>query len=187
MSFIKKARIAPILAASVLLASCGQSGGGETAKPVAGGPVAPAPAKTFAEAVTRAEAAGSIPVLDRGTSVPGTDANADGVRDDIEKYINSLPDTEAQKTALRQTARAFGAVLTADPQSQSALNAASAKLSNASSCVFSQYPDALASKRAHEIEQFYVNTQQRFDAYNSFNEATSGTTSLSPVGSGCEN
>lgn len=131
------------------------------------------------------EARAGIPMLDRGDTLVGTDRNSNGVRDDIEDYINSLPDTVSQKNALRQTGMAFAAVLSTNVGNSADLRANSAKLSNASSCLFSLYPSALANKRAREMEKFHINTKQRFDAYDAYNRALSGSTSASPMGSGC--
>lgn len=108
------------------------------------------------------------------------------IRDDIEQYINNLPDTEMQKNALKQTARAFNLVLSINIKNHQDLNIASTKLSNASSCVFSRYPSSLANKRARQLEKLSINTKERFNIYDKFNIALSGTTSLSPLGDGCE-
>jgi len=196
MSSSSKVRLIPVLLATVVMAACGSSGNSDkqpaNTPPVSTAPPAttvptPAPITTFAEAAKRAETNGSIPVLDRTQTVLGADSNANGIRDDIEQYIGALPDSAAQKQALNQTARAFGAVLAADPKNDTAMTEASAKLSNASSCLFSRYPGADANKRARDMEKFTINTKQRFDAYDAFNAASNGTTSLSPVGDGCEN
>lgn len=177
-----------ILLSAVMLAACGSGGKDAPAPEVPVPTPTPAPTiKTFTEAVSKAESAGSIPVLDRTATLSGTDGNTNGIRDDIETYIASLPDTEIQKNALRQTARAFASVLATNLADSSALTASSTKLSNASSCLFKLYPSTLASKRAREMEKLHINTRQRFDAYDAYNAALSGTTSLAPVGDGCEN
>ncbi|MBG6221837.1 MULTISPECIES: hypothetical protein [unclassified Janthinobacterium] len=173
-----------ILLSAVLLAACG-SGGKDAPAPEIPAPIPTF--KTFTEAVRKAETSGSIPVLDRSATLSGTDSNANGIRDDIETHINSMPDTATQKNALRQTAQAFTSVLTTNLADSSALTASSTKLSNASSCLFSRYPSPLASKRAREMEKLHINTRQRFDAYDAYNAALSGTTSLAPAGDGCEN
>lgn len=123
--------------------------------------------------------------MDRGASLVGADRNDNGIRDDIEAYIDGLPDTGPQKEALRQTAAAFSAALSTKVDDKAELSANSAKLSNASSCLFSRYPSPLANKRAREMEKFHINTKQRFDAYDAYNRALSGSTSASPMGSGC--
>lgn len=45
------------------------------------------------------------PLLDRSESLTGTDANKDGIRDDIEAFIDALEVTEPVRKALKQEAR----------------------------------------------------------------------------------
>ncbi|MEZ8190633.1 chromosome partitioning protein ParA [Vibrio sp. 1F279] len=45
------------------------------------------------------------PMLDRSDSLTGTDANNDGIRDDIEAFIDALEVTEPVRKALKQNAR----------------------------------------------------------------------------------
>lgn len=124
-------------------------------------------------------------LLDRTAIVLGTDNNSNGIRDDIDVYISGLPDSDLQKKALEQVALAFSAVLTANLTNITTLRITSEKLSNGSSCIFSRYPSSMANKRAREMEKFYFNTKQRFDVYDAYNQALSGSTSSSPVGDGC--
>ncbi|CAH7001497.1 Chromosome partitioning protein ParA [Vibrio chagasii] len=45
------------------------------------------------------------PMLDRSDSLTGTDVNKDGIRDDIEAFIDALEVTEPARKALKQNAR----------------------------------------------------------------------------------
>jgi hypothetical protein len=56
-------------------------------------------AKTPKEQVMALEASGAIPKLDRGNTIVGTDANANGVRDDIEAFITSNYTSSIQRAA----------------------------------------------------------------------------------------
>lgn len=124
-------------------------------------------------------------MLDRSTSLLGTDTDGNGVRDDIDAYINSLPDTSAQKAALRQAAAALNAALVVDLTDAVAVNAVSAKTSDAVSCVALVYGNA-AWRHSKNILKYVVNTKERFTAYMKYNQALSGKMlSLSPQGSGC--
>ena len=73
-----------------------------------GGPNVPdsttTPPGSFKEAFSQLEARGELPVLDRTDTIAGIDANQNGVRDDIEAFINSLPDTPVQKKTTVQPA-----------------------------------------------------------------------------------
>jgi hypothetical protein len=162
---------------SVLLTSCG--GGGASATPA----VVPS---TFLEARTAAEKSGVIPVLDRSTSLLGTDADNNSIRDDIDAYINSLPDTPAQKTALRQTAAALNATLTVDLANPAAVAAVDAKIMNSVGCMNDIYPGIAATNNLRDMEKFSANTKDRFVAYMKFNQALSGQMlSIAARGVGC--
>lgn len=167
-----------VLLSACLLSACDFGGGVEI-------PPSNTAPNNFSEAAGRIEAQRGAPVLDRGASLAGADRNANGMRDDIEAYIDGLPDTGPQKEALRQTATAFSAALSTNVDDKAELSANSAKLSNASWCLFSRYPSSLANKRAREMEKFHVNTKHRFDAYDAYNRALDGSTSTSPMGDGC--
>jgi hypothetical protein len=65
-----------------------------------------------------------LPSLDRSASVLGPDTNANGIRDDIEAWIDSRKDrTAAQKDAMRQVARALQGELAAERTTPAALEA----------------------------------------------------------------
>jgi hypothetical protein len=165
--------IQSIIVLSVLLAACG--GGGASATPEV-------VASTFLEARSAAEKAGVIPVLDRTTSLLGTDADNNLVRDDIDAYINSLPDTPAQKAALRQTAAALNATLTVDLSNLAAVAIVDTRIMDSSSCEVFVY----AGVKSPEIEHYVINTKERFMAYMKYNQSLNGKMlSFSSAGSNC--
>lgn len=144
----------------------------------------PAPTN-IATAIKAADENGSLPQLNRDETISGTDNDNNGVRDDIDAYITSLPDTPAQKNVLKQSAVALGNALKVDTTNRNALLEVSAQISAASWCRHNQYDTATASKKSAEIEKLMINTKIRFMAYDKFNAALSGTTSVSPQGDGC--
>ena len=78
-----------------LLAGCGGGGGGGSSD---GGTGTGTTAKTTTEVM--AGVSGSTLVLDRGSAAAGTDANADGVRDDVATWIGSQGYTSAMSAAM---------------------------------------------------------------------------------------
>ena len=58
---------------------------------------APAAPSSVREALLKMDADGTAPKLNRDADVAGPDVDGNGVRDDLDAYINSLPDTEPQK------------------------------------------------------------------------------------------
>ncbi len=117
------------------------------------------------------QASGQIPVLDLTTSLTGTDADGNGVRDDLDKYIAGLPDTAAQKKALTQLAQALQTTLTVDTTNSSALAAVSASLFRGDTCVWQQYSSGQQHAKAM--------------AYDNYNAARNGAVVTPPTGTVC--
>lgn len=67
--------------------------------------------RTAQQEVARLEASREQPVLEREPTLGGIDANANGVRDDIERYIEKTYTEPAQRQAAMQTARAYQQML----------------------------------------------------------------------------
>lgn len=164
--------------AALLLSACG-SGNGT-------GQNTPQSSNAFSESRLVAEKTGAIPVLDRTTSLLGTDADGNGVRDDIDAYINALPDTMAQKKALKQNSAALSASLVVNLTNQAAVDVVDQLMMDASSCRYSVYGVDAARKYSKDIEKYTINTKERFAAYMKYNQASSGRMlSFSSAGSNC--
>lgn len=166
-----------LLVATSCLTACG--GGSST-------DAAPPPAPTAAQTISAMEARGDLPTLDRSAPLKGADLNADGVRDDLERYIAALPDTTSQKSSLRQLAKSIDSTLVADTTNSVALRAASSELTDSINCVWSVYPTESAPKKVEEIRRLAVNTRERYNAYAKYNQARSGAVIALPSGGTCK-
>jgi hypothetical protein len=134
-------------------------------------------AKTVQEALIKMEATGQTPALDRSDSVTGPDANANGVRDDIEAYVNSLPDTAEQKQVLLRQSKALTAAMAAMatvPPDETALRQATNLINIGVACIYEKYPELQADKKVSEMRKLTVNTRARYNAYMAFSAAVSG-------------
>ncbi|MEX3983860.1 hypothetical protein AB4Y45_33285 [Paraburkholderia sp. EG287A] len=169
------------VAMALSLSACGGSSSSDPNKTQT-----PASAPTsISQAIAQAESTGQIPTLNRDDTVAGPTTN--GVRNDIAAYINSLPDTAVQKKALLQDAAALQLALTVDTTNQAAMLDVGQKIMKSSHCMFQQYGTTDAPKKSGDLEKFTVNTKARFDAYEKFNNAMSGTTLKSVItGADCE-
>lgn len=141
---------------------------------------------TVQQALASLEANGSLPKLDRTDALLGIDSNDDGVRDDLAAYIDSLPDTEVQKKALRRTARAVQSALEAGESGDVKMaRMAVDKINIASACVFRAYDiERIAFDKSQEMQKLTVNARARYDVYLRFNRSMSGiviTLPRSPV------
>ncbi len=142
---------------------------------------------TISEAIKASEIAGNTPTLNRDDTLSGPDADGNGVRDDIDAYIEALPDTAAQKSALKQKSSVLTKAMMVDVKNQTALLGVSRELGAAAACNHAKYEPAIAIKKGAEMEKLTINTKQRFDAYAKFSKALSGTTFVLPQGDGCAN
>jgi hypothetical protein len=144
--------------------------------------------QTVASARTALEAAGQIPTLDRSPSIVGPDTNGNGVRDDIDRDIDNLPDTAPQKGSLRQAYKAIERAMQvgASSATESQLRDVSTLIGRAVNCIGDRYDYATAPTKAASIEKLTVNTRARSDAYELYNTKRSGTSSQLPRGDSCD-
>lgn len=164
----------------VFLSACGAGGEAKTLPQAV-------PITSTKQAILLAETSGVIPTLNHDDTITGPDQNENKIRDDVEDYIRSTQDTDQQKAALLQISTAFMQAMTIDLANNSLVLETKRKISSAVSCIHSKYPSDIASKKVTEMRKINVNTKQRFLAYNMYNTAISGSTSLRGQGDGCEN
>lgn len=142
------------------------------------------------EQVMLLETSGAIPQLERSNTLQGTDANANGVRDDIEAIITSTYTSSIQRAAAMQTAKALQSALTVDKSDILAVKEVSREISYGVNCLYSKFDGANGSKQPaqviQELESMTTNTKQRLLEYLQFNKALDGTSSALPEGDTCE-
>ncbi len=146
-----------------------------------------APITSIGQAILKAESNGTIPKLNHDDTIAGPDTDNNGIRDDIDAYIATLPYTEVQKKAVKQHAKALSASLTVDTTDKVALLKVADNMSRASWCVYTKLVETYASKIKADNEKMIVNTKNRFLQYEKFNSALSGGVFASPSGDGCDN
>ncbi|MDP9043245.1 MAG: hypothetical protein M3O01_00410 [Pseudomonadota bacterium] len=161
------------------LSACG-SGGSSAIQPRT-------PSTSISQALSAGEASGSLPIQDRNDTIAGTDADRNGIRDDIDRYINSLPDSEQEKKALRQDAAAIQATVVEDISNDSIRAKVASNIMKSTSCVGDTYgrPATRGRNRSKEIEKLTINTPLRRQAYSKFNQAMSGSVTSMPAGDNC--
>lgn len=132
----------------------------------------------------------AMPKLNHGDTIAGTDANENGVRDDVEEFITSNYISSIQRAAVMQTAKAMQKALTVDKTDLSAVKLVDREISSGINCIYSAFNGANDSKQPaqviQEIESITANTKQRLLAYLQFNKALDGTTTALPEGDTCK-
>ena len=159
------------LLVAAMVAGCGNGSDGPGGGTAGGIPTS----FSFKEAFSKLEASGQLPVLDRSDSIAGPDVNANGVRDDMERYIDSKPDTPAQKNSLKSASRVLSEAMTVNLNDKNALRGVVNKMNISVICVHEKYPLGKGSSMLREIEKLTVNTRKRYDAYMKFNSALNGS------------
>lgn len=150
-----------------------------------------APAQsTSKEKILELESAGVIPKLDRGSDIVGPDANKNGVRDDIEEYIDKNYPSVKEHAAAMQFAKAMQETLLVETSNLVSVKQTSQKISKAIHCISSTFDGGSDSTRSAQatlqIEAITTNTKERLKAYLRFNKALDGTVSTRPKGDTCE-
>ncbi|MGL5128596.1 MAG: hypothetical protein ACRC7D_10665 [Aeromonas popoffii] len=179
---MKLTRAALLLLSMMGLYACG-GGDGDTGQDP--GITPPAASGSVREALLKMDADGAAPKLNRDADVAGPDVDGNGVRDDLDAYINSLPDTELQKKALRQGYRVMRSLLLLDTMDTTAVLDGMRSSNAAIWCIYSRY-DSDAKEKSGDIEKYSVNTEERYKAYALFNSAASGHSAVMPRGNGCD-
>ena len=145
-----------------------------------------APITSIGQAILSAEANGTIPKLNHDDTIAGPDTDNNGIRDDIDAYIATLPYTEAQKKAIQQDARALTATLIIDTNDSVALKTAGEKIMRAVNCAFDKFDLQTADQVTNDMEKMTINTKNRFMQYEKYNSARSGSVTSLPSGDTCE-
>ncbi|HFQ5443234.1 TPA: chromosome partitioning protein ParA [Vibrio vulnificus] len=134
------------------------------------------------------------PLLDRSDSLTGPDTNQDGIRDDVEAFIDALEVAEPVRNVLKQKARYSQEAISHDFESATDENERlSYKISEKYNKVLACYdylkvPVEDSTQISRTVRALTYNTKARTLAYLAYNRLLSGTgsTLLSPEEKYCE-
>lgn len=147
-------------------------------------------AVAFLPACARQDDAALPKDLDRSPTLQGVDTNANGVRDDIERYVGERFGDAQQQKAMFQNARALQKALLVPPGDVAQAKAVNVELVRATHCIYSAFPadsgGVTASRVGRELEALTTNTRQRLEAYLAFSKTLDGTSWSAPKGGTCE-
>lgn len=140
------------------------------------------PTPSLAAQIKTLEDNGTIPKLDRSTDLKGPDVNNNGVRDDIDAWIATLPITELQKKAAIFDAQVMQKTLLVDLNDKVAQEAIDNELALSVVCLSDAYkPDSRESYNlSSKIEAMSANTKERAKQYILYNTARSGSSTKLP-------
>ena len=162
----------------LLFSGCGGGGGGTTNEPPTTLPLA--------DQLQSLEDSGTYPKLDRSTDLAGPDSNNNGVRDDVETYIDSLGLSQNEKMAALQIAETLQQTLSVDVTDSQALREASKSSADAIHCLSMQVSSSSEILGiSGTIEAVTFNTKERALKYIEYNKAQSGSISRLPSTDTC--
>ncbi|MDR1285593.1 MAG: hypothetical protein LBJ88_05285 [Campylobacteraceae bacterium] len=131
-----------------------------------------------------------IPTLDMTDTIEGIDENQNGIRDDIEDYVNKNYPKEEHRKAMLQFARTMQAKLLVDTTNVIVVKQADIQSSRAQNCIYSQFDAKRGDENSYtawnKIRSMTTNTKVRLRAYLDFNKALEGTVLSLPEGDTCE-
>ena len=140
--------------------------------------------------VVALEESGELPKLERSNSIAGIDMDSDGVRDDIEIFIDANYSAIPQHAAAMQSAKVLQEAILVDVSDIIAVKEINKNISRSDHCIYSQFDGANDSKQpaqvSQEIESLTTNTKERLLAYLAFSKALDGTSWTTPEGNTCE-
>jgi hypothetical protein len=156
-----------------LLAACGGGSGSGSG----GGSGSPS---SLSAMVAEQEAANVLPVYLANDSLEGQDADSNGVRDDLDRFLTARGYSDPQLRAATGLAGALRNTLQLPDGDAAAARAAAVGVSLNLSCVYEQFSDQTGDKAARNvallIEGASFNTRARLEKYQRFNTLLAGTT-----------
>ena len=171
---------------------------GASSEPVLEGtsPAAPAASEqepgddhaSLAKAIADLEARGELPILDRTDSLTGIDADGNGIRDDLDRYIDRSFGDPAQREAAIRLTKTIQQTLLVDLSNHVRLMEVARRHTRDLACFSSKFDhdDAAGSQHRAQLHSLTTNTKARLLAYLRFDRALSGQVFRMPEGDGCE-
>lgn len=129
-------------------------------------------------------------LVEEDQEIAGIDRDGNGVRDDVDAYIERNYVALPQRAAAVQAAKAMQMAMTVDVKNAVAVRDANNRLARADHCIYLRFDGGIGSQPparvSQELESIATNTKQRLLAYLAFNRALNGTAWAMPSGDSCE-
>jgi len=138
---------------------------------------------TDAEKYKQLEDSGAIPKLDRSDTLAGTDSDNNGIRDDVDDYINKKYTNPKEKAAAQQMARAYQKILLVDKNDIKKVTEVDKRVGDAVICAVDTAPN---KGILSDIKAVTLNTKQRVKEFFKYDNLLDGTVSSLPQGDTCE-
>ncbi len=138
---------------------------------------------TNEEKIKKLEDNGTIPKLNRDDTLAGEDKNSNGVRDDIDRYIDKHYIDPQKHAAVVQSAKVLQKALLVDKRDMDKIRKIDTEDNKAIHCLFQVFKP---NEVPNEIESLTTNTKVRLLEYLKYNKMLDGTVSSELEGDTCE-
>ena len=129
--------------------------------------------------------------LDFSETLAGTDNDKNGIRDDMDEYIEVLSKVnhynEKQVNALKQIARTWQSLVNEDLKSSESVNKTEILNYRSCGCILSQFHDREAIRIRNKMKDYTFNTQQRLTVYMQHVRVADSLSSTVPDSKDCDN
>jgi len=136
------------------------------------------------EKIQELEDNGTIPKLNRDNTLTGEDNNSNGIRDDIDRYIDEHYMDPKKHAAVVQEAKALQKILLVDKTNIDKVKEVSREVARAIECIFNRFE--LTKVPFDNISAITFNTKIRLLEDLKFSQALDGTVSSGLEGDTCE-
>lgn len=129
-----------------------------------------------------------IPSLDISKDIRGPDINMNGIRDDIEAFINNQPFSLNQKKAAFQSAKVLQSTLFVNLKDESQLRIAHDQIGKSVGCMYEQFRETQKihpSDVLSDLQKYTMNTKERVFAYLEFNQTSNGSSTELSLENNC--
>ncbi|MDW2322721.1 hypothetical protein R7127_20850 [Vibrio sp. 1159] len=128
-----------------------------------------------------------MPVLDTSDTLSGVDSQHDGIRDDIQFYIDSLPEADSNKASLTNYAKSLQLTMTVDTTDVIEVKSVvDGMLFNVACLVLKHDDTQLANQYVKQLSAFTRNTKARYEQGKKLDAVYSGSVYRLPETEECE-
>ncbi|MBO0208624.1 hypothetical protein [Vibrio sp. Vb0877] len=128
-----------------------------------------------------------MPVLDTSDTLSGVDSLHDGIRDDIQFYIDSLPEADSNKASLTNYAKSLQLTMTVDTTDVIEVKSVvDGMLFNVACLVLKHGDKQLANQYVKQLSAFTRNTHARYEQGKKLDAVYSGSVYRLPETEECE-
>jgi hypothetical protein len=129
------------------------------------------------------------PNMGRYSELSGMDSNDDGIRDDVDDFIQSSYTRTVEVAAARQFARAIQAAVNAGADQPQKSRLIALQISRAVNCVYVSFDNqgskTQPAKVIEQVRSLTTNTKERLNSYLAFAKSQDDTAHDLPRGASC--